>query len=220
MRNISGNKNPNYGNHTYNGNEESKKMVSKKMKEWWSNKDNKIKIENRNNKLSKSKIGVKKSLETCKRISLSKKGVKRMSNKKGTNKFPKICQNCKKEFLKIPERKFCSRECFKKGIGKVMSKIYEERGSTSLSKCFNCNKEFKRRNSKIRKKLFCSRNCYNSYFSRLKNNKYWCNSCKKYLDKIYFYKDKNNKYGIRSHCIKCMKRRTKCQNTNNQQQKA
>lgn len=40
---------------------------------------------------------------------------------------------------------------------------------------------------------------------RLKENKYWCNGCKRYLEKNSFYKDKSTIYGIHYHCKSCMK---------------
>lgn len=38
--NIYGENNPNYGNHTFNGTEETKRKISKASKKWWANPDN------------------------------------------------------------------------------------------------------------------------------------------------------------------------------------
>lgn len=38
---------------------------------------------------------------------------------------------------------------------------------------------------------------------KYKNNQFWCNRCKRYLDKDQFWKSKSKKYGIRTYCKKC-----------------
>ena len=42
---------------------------------------------------------------------------------------------------------------------------------------------------------------YNKW--RFKDGKYWCNKCKKYLDKTKFFNNKGKKYGISDYCKKC-----------------
>jgi len=119
------------------------------------------------------------------------------------------CSVCKKEFLRKKSHQkskyiFCSRDCYKKGIGDIMLKFYNEKGhKTELLNCSYCNKNFNRRDNKIRKNYFCCRDCYYKSLSRLKDNKYWCNSCKKYLDKNSFNKDSRSRYQIRSYCREC-----------------
>lgn len=81
------------------------------------------------------------------------------------------CSVCDKIFLRmISSQKskyiFCSRECYKKGIGEITKKQWVRKGSEQIKlKCLNCKKEFYRipSNVKRRKRYFCSRDCYNKY---------------------------------------------------------
>ena len=38
---------------------------------------------------------------------------------------------------------------------------------------------------------------------KYKDGKFWCNRCKRYLDKDQFWKSKSKRYGVRTYCKKC-----------------